>query len=187
MGGYGSGSRSTRKVTVEECLTADISRLLKPDITQKSTVWGWIEWKNRAGETLSSVNFYLDSGRDTSATLRLSYQWGSAEERIPIEEPIPMVATRPYFGGLRWWFICPLIISGRVCQRRVRRLHLPPGGRYFGCRSCYNLTYDSVRTHDGRLSWLARHPGELLAALKSKNPSKSFLGFRAALKAEDYQ
>jgi len=185
MGGYGSGSRSTRKHTVEECLVIDTARFLKPAITPQSIVRGTIEWKNRTGQTTNSVIFYLESYRAISNTLRLIYQWGGPQQGIWTEETIQLVTTLPYFGGLRWWFVCPLIVSGHVCQRRVRRLHLPPGGRYFGCRSCYNLTYESVRTHDGRLSWLLKTPGALLAALESNNPSRKFLGLRAAFKAED--
>ena len=44
------------------------------------------------------------------------------------------------------------------------KLYLPPRDRYFGCRRCYNLTYHSAQTHDGRVSRLRRNPA-LLAAL----------------------
>lgn len=47
-----------------------------------------------------------------------------------------LTATRPRFGGLRWWFVCPLVVKGRSCKRRVGKLYLPPHGRYFGCRHC---------------------------------------------------
>ena len=40
-------------------------------------------------------------------------------------------------GGSRVRFT----ISGVPCERRVRKLLLPPGGKYFGCRNCYRLTY----------------------------------------------
>ena len=29
--------------------------------------------------------------------------------------------------------------------RRVRKLYLPPRGRYFGCRQCHDLTYTSCQ------------------------------------------
>ena len=45
------------------------------------------------------------------------------------------------FGGYRWWFICPLVVNGNVCGRRVGALYLG-GEEYFGCRHCYNLTYE---------------------------------------------
>jgi len=96
------------------------------------------------------------------------------------------VTTRPYFGGIRWWFICPLIVEGRACQERVRRLHLPPGGRYFGCRRCYNLTYESVRTHDDRIGRMLRNPWELLAALGSKDTGRTLLGLQAVFRWKGY-
>jgi hypothetical protein len=49
--------------------------------------------------------------------------------------------TAQHFGGVRWWFLCPL--AG--CGRRVAKLYLPPGGRYFGCRRCHRLTYTSCQ------------------------------------------
>ena len=48
-------------------------------------------------------------------------------------------------GGVRWWFLCTLTCDGRYCGRRVGKLYLPPGGRYYGCRHCYDLTYKSCQ------------------------------------------
>ena len=61
---------------------------------------------------------------------------------------VELVSTRPHYGGLRWWFLCPLIVAGHACQRRVRKLYLPPGGNYFGCRHCGELNYTSQREAD---------------------------------------
>jgi len=36
-------------------------------------------------------------------------------------------------------------VNGRGCGRRVGKLYLPPGGRYFGCRQCHDLTYTSCQ------------------------------------------
>jgi len=44
---------------------------------------------------------------------------------------------------VRYWFICPLSVNGVYCGRRVGTLYLASGGPYFGCRHCYNLTYES--------------------------------------------
>jgi hypothetical protein len=45
------------------------------------------------------------------------------------------------FGGERPWFICP----GAGCGRRVAVLYGP--GRYFLCRHCYELVYESQRNN----------------------------------------
>ena len=36
------------------------------------------------------------------------------------------------------------------------KLYLPPGGRYFGCRHCHDLTYRSRQESDARVYALAR-------------------------------
>jgi hypothetical protein len=48
--------------------------------------------------------------------------------------------------------------NGKSCGRRVGVLYLLPGGQSFGCRRCYNLTYQSVQQHDKRLDLLLRLP-----------------------------
>jgi hypothetical protein len=45
-------------------------------------------------------------------------------------------------------------------------LYLPPGGRYFGCRVCYRLTYRSAQEHDKWVDALRRNPEALLVALE---------------------
>jgi hypothetical protein len=65
-----------------------------------------------------------------------------------IEGRNQLVTTSLHSGGLRWWFLCPLITTGQACQARVKKLYLQPGARYFGCRTCYDLTYTSCQTHE---------------------------------------
>ena len=45
------------------------------------------------------------------------------------------------FRGERPWFVCPGIVNGVACGRRVAKLYLR--GRYFLCRHCHDLTYAS--------------------------------------------
>jgi hypothetical protein len=53
--------------------------------------------------------------------------------------PVPLQWTPCNFGGERSWFICP----GAGCGRRVAVLYGP--NRYFLCRHCYDLAYQSQR------------------------------------------
>ena len=48
---------------------------------------------------------------------------------------VDLVSTGPNYGGLRWWFLCPVIVGSRACRRRVRKPHLVPGRRSFACRA----------------------------------------------------
>ena len=45
------------------------------------------------------------------------------------------------FGGERPYFICPGVVNGGACYRRVGKLY--SGGRHFLCRHCYRLAYAS--------------------------------------------
>jgi hypothetical protein len=65
------------------------------------------------------------------------------EDWQDIEEPVSLVWTSCRYGGQRPWFICPGAVRGRGCGRRVAILY--GAGRYFLCRHCYDLTYESQR------------------------------------------
>jgi hypothetical protein len=108
----------------------------------------------------------------------------STKEQESLDYRVRLTTTQPRFGGLRWWFVCPLGVNGRACSRRVGKLYLPPGRRYFGCRHCHGLTYTSAQTHDKRMDALRRNP-ELMAALVA-NPESApirllLLGLQALL------
>ncbi len=79
-------------------------------------------------------------------------------ERRDYAYTVPLVTTRLHSGGLRWWFLCPLSRNEQPCLRRVGKLYLPPSGRYYGCRQCYNLTYTSSQESDKRVSRLVHDP-----------------------------
>ena len=58
-------------------------------------------------------------------------------------ETIGLVRVPCRFGGSRPYFICPGVVNGTSCGRRVTKLY--SGGRYFLCRHCYGLAYASQR------------------------------------------
>jgi hypothetical protein len=82
---------------------------------------------------------------DPSVGLWYSWVWTATKEEESASYRVGLTTTRPRFGGLRWWFVCPLVKNDVPCGRRVGKLYLPPGGRYFGCRTCYDLTYTSCQ------------------------------------------
>ena len=85
---------------------------------------------------------YTVTGNDDAWAVTLDYRWRGTEA---ILIPVRLEMTPTQFGGRRWWFTCPLIVGRVACRRRVGKLYLPPGGRYFGCRNCHNLTYRSAQ------------------------------------------
>jgi hypothetical protein len=73
--------------------------------------------------------------------LRLHYR----RNEQPVDCKIRLETTRANFGGLRWWFICPLVRRDGGQPRRVAKLYLPLGATYFGSREGYGLTYVSCQ------------------------------------------
>jgi hypothetical protein len=59
------------------------------------------------------------------------------------QEPVELDWTPCNFRGERPWFLCLGLVNGVRCGRRVAILYGP--GRYFLCRHCYDLVYESQR------------------------------------------
>ncbi len=161
MGGYGSTRWDchTKKETVEDCLQLSIfsfkrDGLLKPD-TQRAGRW---VWKNSfTGKTRATINYQMQTGAKIPR-LHLSYRvtrYGGKEGQ-DVDYWVLLHKMPCHFGGVRWWFVCPLLINGRCCGRRVGKLYLPSGGVYFGCRHCYDLTYRSSQENDKRINALKK-------------------------------
>ena len=150
MSGGGSGSGRwgghDKKTTVEECLILSAGKLARDGIIARSPGSGWLSWTNTAsGEQTASAS-YSREVVDDRVVLRLRYSVTRRDgEKHDIEEPISLQTTPSTVGGRRWRFTCPLVVNGRSCGRRVGKLYLPPGARYFGCRHCHDLTYSSCQ------------------------------------------
>jgi hypothetical protein len=97
--------------------------------------WTW------ASGNKSSIGFFVTGDHDFP-TITLHYRWRDTED---VRILICLDTTPTQFGGKRWWFTCPLISRGVACYRRVGKLYLPPGAKYFGCRKCHDLTYRSCQ------------------------------------------
>lgn len=170
MGGSGSGRRYVwdKKTTVEECRALDAARwmregILLPDV-RKGGSWVWMNAYTK--QQTASIGYVVDTMDPPYCTVRLFYTVTPyAGEPKHYDYKILLVTTRPHFGGVRWWFRCPLTRNGVPCFRRVQKLYMPPGNSYYGCRHCYDLTYTSSQESDKRVSRLANNPLSLYAAL----------------------
>lgn len=139
MGGCGSGEwfRYNKRTTTAQCLSIDINRLAR-DGALRAESTGVVSWTNRIGSVNATLRFEVietDDGR----ILYLSYRLNGRQD---VFVPIRVQATKPNFGGVRWWFNCPMVINGKTCNRRVGKLYLR---RYPGCRVCHSLTYESCQ------------------------------------------
>jgi hypothetical protein len=86
------------------------------------------------------IQVRVQPGRQVTLIYRVREGGG---EWLDVEEPIALTWTPCRYGGQRPWFICPGVVNGRMCSRRVAILD--GAGRYFLCRHCYDLTYESQR------------------------------------------
>lgn len=165
MGGYGSSRWRwhSAKTTVEDCRSLDASRwqregILAPDHIQAGG-WSWTD--AHTGERLASIGYDVRTG-ETDGRLRLIYTVTMAGgDPQKVDYTVPLVTTRPHFGGLRWWFRCP----GRGCGRLVRMIYLAPRSLYFLCRHCQDLTYRSAQEHDKTRDRFRRMDPDMLLAL----------------------
>jgi hypothetical protein len=145
LGGIGSGSwyRFGTKTTVEECCSLDVgvlnrNGLLKPGCSFTASWFG-------AGREVSSIAGVV-LGKQHPELVMLLYTHGRAAnaEGERVCEVVELGWTPCNFGGERPWFLCP----GIRCGRRVAVLHA--AGRYFLCRNCYGLSYESQREDRAR-------------------------------------
>jgi hypothetical protein len=184
MGGFGSGrwGAHLKAGTVENCRCLDAGRWGREGFL-KAGIWirGSCTWFRDAARTeqTSAIGLEVNTQADPP-WVQLSYTFTKSEEAL--DYLVRLTRTRPHFGGLRWWFVCPLSKNGVACGRRVSKLFLPPHGRYFGCRHCHELTYTSCQQHDPRASALRQNPealAALMANLKGASPAQLMLAIKA--------
>jgi len=147
MGGFGSGlwiDAMKRRVNTDLCRTLSIRTLKKMgvfDDDSSDEVFS-IRWVNEFGEDAGMVSIIPQvrvGGNGNKTSLRVDI------EGFVTGQDISITTTPCYYGGVRYWLLCPAVVDGVLCEDRVERLYLPPGGKLFGCRQCYGLTYESCQ------------------------------------------
>jgi hypothetical protein len=133
----GSGSRSGTKHTVEGHKGLDVNELNRMGCLRPGRVFS-VSWLRR-DELSGSIGLRTEEGR-VILVYRVQISGGAWED---VEEPVQLTWTPCNYGGRRPWFICPGVVAGRYCGRRVGKLYA--GGKYFLCRHCYDLTYQTRR------------------------------------------
>jgi hypothetical protein len=103
---------------------------------------GTITWTHGWSDEKSSVGIEVCTMNDENY-LRIHYTQTDhySEEKKDFDYRIPLTSTPCWFGGKRYWFICPWYKNGVYCGKRVGVLY--KDGDYFACRHCYDLTYES--------------------------------------------
>ena len=161
IGGFGSGQRFgyAKRRVVEDCLALDVNRLAREGVLTAGAI-GSMTWGDTAVRT-----------KATSEALTLTYKvLSTSGGSETIRYDVPLTRTASTFGGSRAWFACP----GEGCGRRVAKLFLV--GRYFLCRVCHRLIYQStLEAREGRARLRAQRirrrlggSGSLLVPFPSK-------------------
>lgn len=173
-----------KKEITENCWRIDAKYLARYGYFQRSQS-GLLMWKNKEGQTKCSIDVSSTIEKYHNLyeylTLKYSMENQSSKQSIDYDYNISLTTSKCNYGGIRYWLICPLCHSGIPCNRRVRKLYLPPGRRYFGCRHCYNLTYRSQQGHDKSIDPYIKNPGLIQQLLNSENINKRLLACRAGL------
>jgi len=140
MGGVGSGNwyGFDKKTTTGECHSVDV-RYLHREGLLKPGRWFSLRWSRADRETGSIRCTVIGDQKPKRVILTYRHRSGPSGEWEEVSEPVSLSWTACNFGGERPWFICP----GARCSRRVALLYGP--GRYFLCRHCYDLVYESQR------------------------------------------
>ncbi len=111
-----------------------------------------MRWSRGERETGSIGGSVEGTEKPERVILRYRHQSGSGSEWEDVREPVPLTWTGCNFGGERPWFVCP----GAGRGRRVAILYGP--GRYFLCRHCYDLAYESQRENGMYRDFTRRRP-----------------------------
>jgi hypothetical protein len=140
MVGEGSGNwyRFDKKTTTGECQSVDVRNLHREGLLEPGH-WFSLRWSRADRETGSIRGAVLGDEKAEGVILTYRHRSSPGREWEDVREPVALAWTACNFGGERPWFICP----GAGCSRRVAILYGP--GRYFLCRHCYDLAYQSQR------------------------------------------
>jgi hypothetical protein len=99
-------------------------------------LWGGWQW-TRDSEKVASINLRVEAD-PLNLTYRVRVNGGEWED---VAETVRTLCVACRFGGGWPYFICPGVVKGIACGRRVTKLHGP--GRYLLCRHCYRLCHAS--------------------------------------------
>lgn len=159
MGGYGSGSHLVRlfkKRTTSCCLPISISSLLADGLlVSGKKKEGYLGWEFGERRRRNALHCIVDATSMTKPILQVRYGFKSKRRKgCDFDYKIKLTTTRLFRGGIRWWFLCPnMDIMDRPCRNRVAKLFMPPSSRYFGCRRCHQLTYESCQNSRRYSRW----------------------------------
>jgi hypothetical protein len=138
MGGSGSGRSYGSRYTKDNCLTLDLNFIAKKGgiRTRRAQLIWYIN-----DERHSALDYQIDMTSPYGPRLTLDYKTKGED----VTEGIRLSTTPQRLGGVRYWMHCPILRGDYACNRRCSKLYSAPGCKYFGCRDCLDITYQSCQ------------------------------------------
>lgn len=139
MGGKGSGTwyRWNTKTTLDDCRVLNINRMQKQGAIKPNNFKAgrWVWTNTETNEEVSSIGYTCHTLDADNEYININYKMTNSGEKIDYD--VKLVKTYPNYGGVRYWFICP------VTGKRVAKLYRTPYDNRFISRHVYKLLYAS--------------------------------------------
>lgn len=145
---------------------------------------------NENNNNVESFHFnYVNNTINNNRYINFQYVYDdlTTGKKIDLDYSVKLISTPCKYGGDRWWFLCPLIVDGVECNRKVEKLYLPSNSMYFGCRHCHNLTYNSCLGDSEQIEFLVNNSELIPIFLQSKKKYEQIIGFWASLRYQEMQ
>src|SRR5450631_2046225 len=97
-GGYGSGRWGwhRKKTTVQQCISIDSAKWMRQGILRGRIVHSGWQW--------GFIHYEVNTTDVTRPRVQLTYDRSGQH----LDYSVSLETTQPQFGGLRWWFQCPV-------------------------------------------------------------------------------
>jgi hypothetical protein len=92
----------------EDCRRLDVGRIVRLGAIREGawTAGSWIWGDRETGEKKSSIGYEADARDPGGAFLRPHCTFTQSGEQHDCR--MPLVHTRPHYGGVRFWVLCPV-------------------------------------------------------------------------------
>src|SRR5258708_5477993 len=109
-----SGRPRTKSGVVDDCLVIEVGELVTTAFTFPERNTGRLAWRCAwSREEVASAAYALELGPIGDLRIRLTF---TAEASASVTgQLVKLEITQPFFGGSRYWFICPGADEDRGC------------------------------------------------------------------------
>ena len=165
-----------KKATVEDCRSLRVKFLKENGYFEQFYISGGISWF--IGETKTSSIWVAVDKDNEYVRVQYSFTHETDEAKKHRDYKIKLTKTSCYFGGFRYWLLCPF------CNKKMGKLYLL-GRNDFACRHCLDLSYES-RNKGGIWKMMGETKGlyeleEMKEKIKTKfykgKPTKRYLNY----------